>query len=420
MKIVIKTILPTKIFLFFQPLYHRLVALLGALLYQFPSKKLFVVGITGTKGKSSTTELLNSILEEAGYKTALISTIRIKIGEKTRSNLMKMTMPGLFFIQCTLYDALQKKCTHAIIEMTSEGVKQFRHLYIDLDVLIFTNIAPEHIESHGSFKKYLKAKLALRDALLHSSKKKVSVIANIDDPHGKDFLTASRAAQVPYSLKDISYTQTSQGLSIRYKNIKIRSQLEGEMNAMNILAAVKLAEYLGIPAERIVRGIEKVAVIPGRLEHVREGQLFDVVIDYAHTPDSLLKLYQTFKEKKKICVLGNTGGGRDRWKRPEMARIAEEFCESVILTNEDPYDENPRSIVEEMAKGMKQSPTIIMDRREAIREALMKASKMAGNSIVLITGKGTDPYIMEARGRKTPWSDARVVREELERLNKAL
>ena len=154
--------------------------------------------------------------------------------------------------------------------------------------------------------------------------------------------------------------------------------------------------------------------ILGRVERIEAGQSFTAIVDYAHTPDSLRALYAAFPEKRKICVLGNTGGGRDGWKRPLMGKIADEICAEVILTNEDPYDEDPKKIIDEMTPEMKRPPRIIMDRREAIRAALRLAQGgKRDDTVVLISGKGTDPYIMEARGKKTPWSDAHVVREEL-------
>lgn len=411
MKALVKRVLPKHVF----TLYHFFLALLSALCYRFPSRKLVVIGVTGTKGKSSTAEFINGVLEAAGYKTALLSTIRFKVGDESRPNLLKMTMPGRFFVQRFLNDALKAGCTHMVIEMTSEGVKQFRHRFIDLDALVFTNIRPEHIESHGSFENYLAAKLKLRDALECSSKKHAAMIANADDEHGQDFLDVSRVTPIPFSLDDITFTSTEGGVHVSYKDIEINSRLKGEFNAYNILATIKVGEHLDIPLETIKRGIENVSIIPGRLEHIMAGQPFDVVVDYAHTPDSLKALYQTFENKRKICVLGNTGGGRDTWKRPEMGRIADESCDVVILTNEDPYDEDPGSIVHEMAAGMKRDPRIIMDRREAIREALAEAIGKPENTVVLISGKGTDPYIMEAGGKKTPWSDKRVVEEELAR-----
>jgi UDP-N-acetylmuramoyl-L-alanyl-D-glutamate--2,6-diaminopimelate ligase len=178
-----------------------------------------------------------------------------------------------------------------------------------------------------------------------------------------------------------------------------------------------------------------VSEIPGRVESVKNNLGFEIIVDYAHTPDSLKALYEAFSpenpptilgvsgqktNKKLICVLGNTGGGRDIWKRPEMGKIADQYCEEIILTNEDPYDEDPRKIVDEMAVVIdKKKLTIEMDRREAIKLAIKKAEEESevnqNNVVVLITGKGTDPYIMEANGKKTPWSDKKVVEEELKK-----
>ena len=182
---------------------------------------------------------------------------------------------------------------------------------------------------------------------------------------------------------------------------------------MNALAAIKMSAALGVPLSATATALATLPPVQGRVERIEAGQNFMVIVDYAHTPDSLRALYGAFPNRRKICVLGNTGGGRDIWKRPEMGRIADETCEKVILTNEDPYDEDPRAIVDAMAKDMQRAPLIIMDRREAIRRALSLAKS---GDAVLISGKGTDPYIMGARGAKTPWSDAKVVREELERL----
>jgi UDP-N-acetylmuramoyl-L-alanyl-D-glutamate--2,6-diaminopimelate ligase len=182
---------------------------------------------------------------------------------------------------------------------------------------------------------------------------------------------------------------------------------------MNALAAIKTSEFLKVPLEISKEAVRSLTRIPGRAERIEAGQNFLVIVDYAHTPDSLEALYGAYPNRRKICVLGNTGGGRDTWKRKEMGNIADNACAEVILTNEDPYDENPSEILDAMAAGMKRAPTILMDRREAIRTALSSAKE---NDAVLITGKGTDPYIMGARGTKEPWSDASVVREELKRL----
>ena len=413
-----KKLIPERIFTFFQPVYHWLLALAAAIVYRFPAKKIKVIAVTGTKGKSSVCELVNAILEEAGYQTALASTIRFKIGERTARNLFKMTMPGRFFVQKFLRQAVKENCDWAILEITSEGARQFRHKFIDLDALIFTNLAPEHIESHGSYEKYLAAKLSIASALEKSPKLNKTIIANTDDKEGAKFLVVNVKNKVPYQLEDAKlYSLKSDGLEMMFGGEKITSRLRGLFNIYNILAAANFGKALGISTLAIKRAIEKVEEIKGRAQIIpfdfAQGKKFEVVVDYAHTPDSLRAIYQAFPNKKKICILGNTGGGRDKWKRPAMGKIADEFCDKIILTDEDPYDEDPKQILAEIAMGIKNHrPEIILDRREAISRALSQAR---GGDLVLITGKGTDPFIMGPNNSKIPWSDEEVVREELEK-----
>ena len=409
----LKRLLPTPLLEALRPLYHRTLSYIGGRLYGHPSREIRVVAITGTKGKSSVSEMVAGILEKAGYRVALASTIRFKIGETTEANTLKMTMPGRFFLQKFLRDAVNAKCDWAVVEMTSEGAKQYRQKGIALDALIFTNIAPEHIESHGSFANYLRAKFSIGEALEQSPKRPRTIVANADDEYGPDFLGLSVEQAVPFSRTHAEPAQTSEaGTRITFEGTAIESVIPGEFTIMNMLAAARFAHSIGISTDVIRAGLEDVRLIPGRVEHIDGGQTFDVIVDYAHTVDSLKKLYEAFPNRKKICVLGNTGGGRDTWKRPEMAALAEQYCERVILTDEDPYDEDPRAIVDEMAAGMQTPPHIEMDRRTAIRVALSLAHAGKGDA-VLITGKGTDPYIMRAKGAKEPWSDARVAREEL-------
>lgn len=419
----IKKIIPKKLFQALQPKYHYTLALLGAFLYRFPSKKIKVVGVTGTKGKSSTVELLNSILEEAGYKTAVAGTIRFKVDDESKPNRFKMTMPGRFFMQRFLHRAVKAGCQYAILEMTSEGAKQFRHKWIYLDALIFTNIAPEHIESHGSYENYVKAKLQIAKSLEESPKENKVIIANIDDKHANEFLNISVEKKYTYTLKNaFPYTVTKEGIDMTYKKEKIHSPLLGVFTIYNILAAISFAESQNIALSTIKSALSKHEMLEGRVEKITlpknnpisDAQDFTVIVDYAHTKESLEQLYQTFENERKICVLGNTGGGRDKWKRPEMGAVADRYCARIILTNEDPYDEDPKAIVEDMEQAMqKHTPEIIMDRRAAIRKAFSLARK---NDVVLITGKGTDPYIMEKANKKTPWSDVGVARDELEHI----
>lgn len=403
-----------------RPLYHFFLAWLGSVIYRHPSRQLKVIAVTGTKGKSTVTELIAHILQTHKESVASLSTIQFAINGQTTKNLFKMTMPGRMFVQKFLRQAVDAGCTYAVVEMTSEGAKQYRHRFVDLDALVFTNLTPEHIESHGSFENYKKAKLSLAEAVAASSKRPRYLVANIDDEHGEDFLQFPVEHQLPYQLSQLSlHTLHRDGMSLIYKGVTFRAPLVGLFNVYNVLAAVTLTEALGVPLKTIEAAFHTLPPIKGRVEHFtssKEAQKQIIaVVDYAHTPDSLEKLYQAFKDVPKIAILGNTGGGRDTWKRPEMAEIAERYCDFIILTNEDPYDENPRAIVEQMAKAIvdKDKLDIIMDRRLAIRTALEKASH---GTYVIISGKGTDPYIMGPNNTKTPWSDAAVVQEELARL----
>lgn len=413
----IKKLIPSSLLDSIRPAYHYLLAFAGAVIYGFPSKKINVVAVTGTKGKTSTVEITGAILEEAGHKVAMASTLRFKIGAESKNNLFKMTMPGRFFLQKFLRDAVRAGCRYAVVEMTSEGAKQYRHKFIDLNALIFTNISPEHIESHGSFEKYLEAKLEIVRALQNSSKIQKILVVNKDDLYASRFLEFKVPEKYTYSLTDAEpFALKDHGLEMTIDGVKINSHLEGKFNIYNMLGAITYAKHQGVRIETIKKAIENFKMIRGRVERVEEGQDFAVIVDYAHTPDSLEKLYEAFQNQKKICILGNTGGGRDKWKRKEMAQIADKNCAEIILTNEDPYDEDPRSIVEEMIKAIKETPAqIIMDRREAINKALTNAGT---GDAVLITGKGTDPYIMGPNGTKTPWSDSIVAREELKKVLK--
>lgn len=405
----------------FSPFYHYLWAVFAAFWYRHPSREIFVIGITGTKGKTTTLELVSALLEAAGKRTAIASTLRFKVGDKSEMNLLKMTMPGRMRLQKFLRAAVRAKCDYALVEMTSEGAKQFRHRFIELDALIFTNLAPEHIESHGSYAKYLAAKLEIAKQLARSRKSGKIIIANADDKEAKHFLQTDVSKKLTYRARDGSpWSASETGIDLTFQDLKIHSPLAGRFNLYNLLAAMTLAENLAVPLEIIKKTIESFGGVRGRLEKIEAQKInsaranFSVIVDYAHTPDSLKQVYETFANRQKICVLGSTGGGRDKWKRPLMGKIASHHCRSVILTNEDPYDEDPEAIVRDLTRGMNNAPVkIIMDRRAAIRRALDEAR---AGEIVIITGKGTDPYIMGPRGSKIPWDDVTVVREELKKL----
>jgi UDP-N-acetylmuramoyl-L-alanyl-D-glutamate--2,6-diaminopimelate ligase len=395
----IRSHIPRSVFSFFQPAYHFGMSLSSAIYYRFPSRKIKIIGVTGTKGKSTTTEIINAVLEKAGFKTAVSNTIRYKVADISTPNKYKMSMPGRFFVQGLIKRAVDAKCDYLVLEMTSQGVLNYRHKFIELDVLVFTNLSPEHIESHGSYENYRDSKLEIAKALSKSNKRPRTIVVNADDAESKKFLAAADNIEnkVKFTLKK-----------------DIETPLLGDFNKYNTSAAFELCKTLGIDEKIIREAISNFKEVPGRVQFIEAGQDFKVVVDYAHTTDSLEKLYNSFSNTRKICVLGGTGGGRDTWKRSEMGKVADTYCDEIILTNEDPYDESPEQIISDVAKGIKnKTPKIIMDRRLAISEALKSAKS---GDTVLISGKGTDPYIMIENGNKIPWSDAEVAKEELQKM----
>lgn len=410
LKTILTSLLPRPLYVKLLSPYHFFYTLLVACRAGFPAKKLTVIGVTGTKGKSSVSEMLFHVLRTAGISTAVSGTIRFAINDEVKPNKFKMTMPGHGFLHTFLREAVEKGATHAVLELTSEGAVQHRHRFLSLNALIFTNQEKEHIESHGSMEAYIKAKFLIGKALARSGKRPRAIIANKDNALSAPYLALPVEESLPFSLSEATDVVFENGTSsFTFEGVRFFIPHPGNFSIMNALAVIKTARFLGVSLETSRDALKTLTRIPGRAETIDEGQPYSVVIDYAHTPDSLEALYQAY-EGNKICVLGNTGGGRDTWKRPLMGKIADTYCREVILTDEDPYDEDPRSIVESMTTEMKRTPTIIMDRRQAINEALGRAKT---GDVVLITGKGTDPYIMRAHGEKEVWSDSETVRELL-------
>ena len=344
---------------------------------------------------------------------------------------MKMTMPGRFVIQRFLRQAKDAGCTHFVLEVTSEGMLQNRHRFINFHTAVFTNLSPEHIERHGSFENYKRTK-----GKLFQAAKKVHVI-NADDEHAPSFLQFPAQQKSFYSLElslpklGLGVPKPSLGRNVRADEKGIRFEVDGiefclnllgVFNVSNALAAIAVARSQSISLQVCSKALEKMEVVPGRMETVVRDP-FHVVVDYAFTPAALGKVYQTLKTTRRqnsgqanyrlICVLGAAGGGRDTWKRPVLGKIAATYCDRVIVTNEDPYEEDPEKIIREVQGGTQGKGEIILDRREAIRAALSEAQP---GDIVVITGKGSEDSIAVQGGKKIPWDDREVVREEIDKI----
>ncbi len=376
--------------------YHYSLAFVGSVVYGFPSRKLTVIGITGTSGKSTTVDFTTRILAEAGYKVASISSVRFKIGEREWKNELKMTTPGRFKIQKFLRQAASEHCQYAVLEIASEGIKQHRHRFINFDTAVFTNLSPEHIESHGGFENYRNEKLKLFKAA-----KNVHVI-NTDDENARYFLDIPAKKIITFGLEKGD---------VNVNNADFHLNILGNFNHYNALAAIAVAKNYGVSMEICKRALEKATGVPGRMEVVSKNPL--VVVDYAHTPVQLEKAYQSLAPKPLVCVLGSCGGGRDKWKRPELGKIAELHCREIIITNEDPYDEDPLEIMEQVAAGIDNQVKpyhIVPDRQEAIKKAI---SLMSPEDALIITGKGSEVWMCLADGKKIPWSDKDMAQKQL-------
>ncbi len=407
----IRSLVPEWLILF----YHSLVARLAALWYGLPSRHMVVIGITGTKGKTSTANYIWSVLQAGGFKTGLIGTANIRIGDAEQMNEYHMTMPGRFVIQKLLRDMKKSGCTHVVMEVTSEGIKQNRHNGIFFDTAIFTNLSPEHLPSHGgSFERYRAAKKRLF-ASLGNGKKYINgkpidkaIIVNADSVDAPHFLEYPAHKKITFGidsglLRATNSTLEKQGMSFEIDGDVYTTPIPGIFNVYNALAAIAVGREFGIPAELIKKGITSLTQIPGRMETIDEGQSFAVFVDYAHEKLSINLLLDTAQQMRNppagrggkiIVVIGAEGGGRDKAKRAHLGHAAGEKADFVVVSNVDPYSDDPMEIAEGVAvavreKGKKDGEDlfVILDRREGIRKALSLAKE---NDIVLLTAKGAE------------------------------
>ena len=321
-------------------------------------------------------------------------------------------MPGRFTIQKLLREAVDKNCDYFVLEVTSEGIKQYRHMFINFYIAVFTNLSLEHVESHGSFENYRNAKLKL-----FKKTSKVHII-NGDDENSNFFEKVRAEKKIIFGKRGINaenIIEKKDGISFVVEGNNFDVPLIGRFNVYNALASIVISNFLGISFEIASRALKKIN-IDGRMEIISQNPL--VVVDYAHTPVSLEEVYKNIKSLNKgkmICVLGSCGGGRDKWKRPIFGELAHKYCDEIIFTNEDPYDEDPNKIIEDVMVGSKGKGEKIIDRKKAIKKAIEMAS---GNDAVVITGKGSEPWMCVENGKKISWDDRKIAREVLENKNK--
>jgi UDP-N-acetylmuramoyl-L-alanyl-D-glutamate--2,6-diaminopimelate ligase len=372
--------------------------------FERPTEELVLAGVTGTNGKTTTTFLIHSIFDAAGMRPGLIGTIESRVGGAARPAVR--TTPEAIDLQRTFRSMLDAGDRSVAMEATSHGSELGRLELVRFDALAFTNLTQDHLDFHGSMDRYYEAKRRL--FVEHEPAPAAAI--NIGDEWGRRLADELRlldlAPLLTYGLADDA--------ELRWEDVGVETRLYGRFNRENILAAVAVSRLLGVPAAAIDEGLSRLSGVPGRFESVDEGQPFTVLVDYAHTPDSLANVLRAARELtggQLICVFG-CGGDRDRGKRPEMGRIASELADVAIVTSDNPRSEDPLAIIEEILAGVAEDVRVEPDRRAAIAQAVEQAGE---RDVVVIAGKGHEQG-QEFADRKVPFDDREVAREALRRL----
>lgn len=396
--------------------------IMAANFYNNPSEKLKLVGITGTNGKTTCVTLLFQLFRKLGYNVGLLSTVVNKINDEVI--VATHTTPDALQINELLAKMLAKGCTHCFMEASSHAIVQHRVAGLSFNGAIFTNLSHEHLDYHKTFDEYIKAKKMLFDGLPSTA----FALVNADDKRGLVMVQNTKAAKYKYALKSMAdfkakiLSNTLNGLELDIAGHNVWFKLIGDFNAYNLMAVYGAAILLEESSEEVLRALSEVNSAPGRFEQVITNTGITAIVDYAHTPDALenvlatIKVFRTGNEKV-ITVVG-CGGNRDTTKRPEMAKIACNLSDKVVLTSDNPRFEEPGAIIEDMQKGV--SPTnykktiVMADRKEAIKTACSMAEP---KDIILVAGKGHETY-QEIKGEKFPFDDKEVLKEMLNLIHK--
>jgi len=453
-------------------LYHGVKAVLAGAYFSFPSRYLTVIGVTGTNGKTTTVQMISRILEEAGRKTAVSSTINFKIGEKEWVNKTKFTTLSSWKVQRFIRQAVEDGCRYLILEVSSHALDQNRVWGVDFDVAVITNVTREHLDYHRTMKFYRQAKQKLFSRLRNnfrisklgniflfrkSLKNKKVAVVNLDMEQPEDFLQFKADKKYGYRIETVPEKQepekqekvdvknypkelevitanalklNSRGVKFQVKGTEFELQLIGKTNIENALAAICVGLSQGIDLKVMREALASIKKVPGRMDFVENKRGLKIIIDYALTPDSMEKLGRLLEDIKsdrqnRVFWVFGSCGERDRGKRPIMGAIAARYADYVIVTNEDPYNEDPQRIINEVFAGVVKSDNKvdgkgtkkiegenawrISNRREAIKKALLMARE---NDIILVTGKGAEESMAIGK-RRIAWNDKKVIEKLL-------
>lgn len=400
--------------------YHFLQALGAGIISGFPTRGLRVIGVTGTNGKTTTSFFIWKMLNEAGIKTGLLTTVAWGVDD-LEPELNHMTTVDSRTLNRRLKSIREKGAKVIVLEITSHALAQFRTLGIPVEIAVFTNLTHEHLDYHGTFENY-------RDAKRKLFKKAKYSIINSDDESAKYFIESAKennGKYITYGIKSGEKRAKSPksdefGVKYSFDDIKISANIPGEFNIYNSLAAALVGEYMGLSKEKIEKGISSLKFVEGRMNRIDEGQNFSVIVDYAHTPDALEKVFSAIGSPKgRIISVHGGAGRRDETTRFPRGEILGKNSDIVIITEDDSRDESPEKISAMFADGAKSAGKILgkdlfveLDRKEAIKKSLSLAK--AGD-IVLILGKGHEKTILRKSG-PVEFEDGKVVRELLKSL----
>ena len=424
-----KKLIPTAAFKAIEPHGHKVEAVAYNIKNSFPGKGLKVIGVTGTNGKTTTSFLIHRMLHQAGYKVGLMTTVAYGVGDDIKPQIAHMTTVSVPLLHKRLKAMKQAGAEWIVLEVTSHALAQNRVWGIPISVAVMTNLTHEHLDYHGTFERYRDAKLKLF-TMAGKNKNGLQVgIANADDANGELFANQTknpilygvdsgdlRATNVQLNSSGVSYTAT-----VGEDTYDIRTQIPGSFNVYNSLAAVGVGRAVGLTKAQIEQGIAALEGVEGRMTRIVEGQDFEVIVDFAHTPDSFEKLFKDLRPvvKGKLIVMFGSAGRRDEAKRAIQGRLAAEYADEVVVTEEDDRDIDGTMIMDEIAKGAESAGKVrdtnlflVHDRTDAIRFTLQRAQK---GDTVLLLGKGHEKTIERADGEH-PWDEIGTTHELLRQL----
>lgn len=418
----LKKIIPKGAYSPFLPAFHYSRAVTANVRYGFPARKMHIIGVTGTNGKTTTVNMIGSILEAAGHKVGVLSSAVVQIDEDWQDSELTLTTEDVFVLQKYLKKMRDAGVTHIVLEVSSHAIAQSRVLGVSFEGAVFTNLSQDHLDYHGSMDEYAKTKLKL------FKKAKDFVVMNGDDSWFDFFNIRSREMTSVYGTTDkadirvtsakITNHSSRAHLETSLGPLNIALNLTGKFNVYNAMAAVGVAQKLEIPDTKIREGLANLTHVPGRMEPISEGQDFSVMVDHAHTPDSLENLLRNLRRttEKELIVIVGADGERDPTKRVPIGRVVSKYADRIYVTDQEPYGDEPGPIRKEVIRGIQVNGFTdfeeIPDRRYAMSSALKRASK---GDMVVVTGMGNQKYRGMPEG-KVKWDDRTVVREELVRI----